>query len=121
MMMGGTAGGMIWGSLLLVVLLLGFAYIVWVLATKETGAVKTTGQVIAIIIAVLALIVLLYGSIYGGMRGRGLGGDRGYKTMGPGMMMHKMGKMSDTEMREMAEKMMENPRMRECFEDALKK
>jgi len=118
MMMG---GGMIWTSLLAVVLLLGFAYIIWILATKETGAVKNTGQVIAIIIAVLALIILLYGSIYGGMMGKGLCGGRGYKKTGSGMMMHKMGKMSDAEMTEMAEKMMENPKMRQCFEEALKK
>lgn len=78
-------GGMLWGSLLLVILLLGFAYIVWVLASKESGAAKTVGQVIAIIIAVLAVLILLYGGIYGGMMGRGWCG-RGYYRMGPGMM-----------------------------------
>lgn len=118
MMMG---GGMIWGSLLAVVLLLGFAYIVWVSSEKETGAVKTTGQIIAVVIAVLALIILLYGSIYGGMMGRGNYGGRSHKMMRPGMMMYKMGKMSDAEMNEMAEKMMDDPRIRHCFEDALKK
>ena len=53
-------GGMIYGSLILSLLLLGFAYIVYVLANKESGGIKTTGQVIAIIIAVIALLVFLY-------------------------------------------------------------
>jgi len=80
-------GGMFWGSLFIVVLLLGFAFIIWVLADKEKGGIKTFGQVIAAIIAATAVIILLYGTIYGGMLGRGMHGSygRGY-MMGPGMM-----------------------------------
>jgi len=85
-------GGMIWGLLLSVVLLLGFAYIIWVLAEKESGTIKTVGQMIAVIIAVLAVIVLIYGAV--GPRGSGcmsgMGGMTGQgKMMEPGKMMHK--------------------------------
>jgi len=84
MMMG---GGMIYGSILLAAILAGFAYIVWVNAAKESGGVKSTGQVIAIILAVLAMIVLLYSGVYGGMMGQGICG--GGAKMGPGMMMRE--------------------------------
>ena len=89
MMMG--YGGMIWGSLLAVLILLGFAYIVWVSAAKEKGGVKAAGQVIAILIALIALIILAYGTIFSGVMGRGWcdgGYGRGYR-MGPGMMRHE--------------------------------
>jgi len=107
-MMYGMMGGMIWGSLLAVLMLLGFAYIIWVLAAKEKGNVKTVGQIIAIIIAVLAAVILLYGTIYGGMMGRGAwcGYGRGYKMFGP-RMMRKMMDMPEGERREYMEKRME--------------
>jgi hypothetical protein len=97
-MMSGMGTGMIWGSLLAVVLLLGFAYLIWVQAIKESGGVKGVGQVIAIVIAVLAVIILLYGSVYGGMMGKcgGKGGrmggmsDRMEKMMDKGMMDKEM-------------------------------
>jgi len=71
MMMHGA--GMIFGVLLSTVLLLGFAYIVWIMSNKESGNIKVIGQGIAIVLAVLALIMFLYG-IYGGVMGRGKGG-----------------------------------------------
>lgn len=104
MMYGMMGGGMIWGSLLAVILLAGFAYIIWVQATKEKSNVKTVGQVIAIIIAVLAAVILLYGTIYGGMMGRGAWCEKGYrKGMPKGV--YKM--MKSPEMREEIKKMME--------------
>jgi hypothetical protein len=84
-MMSGMMGGMVWGSVLAVLLLLGFAYIIWVQASKEKGSTKSAGQLIAIIIAVLAVIILLYGTVYGGMMGKGAWCG-GYKNYGPGMM-----------------------------------
>jgi hypothetical protein len=90
MMMG--YGGMIWGSLLAVLILLGFAYIVWVLAAKEGGGIRAVGQIIAILIGLLALIILVYGTIFSGFMGRGWrhgGYGRGY-WMGPGMMRNEM-------------------------------
>jgi len=115
-MMAGMGAGMIWGSLLVVLLLLGFAYIVWVSASKESGGTKTIGQVIAIIIAILAVIILLYGSVYGGMMGKGFCGGVGMMgrsgmikggRMGPEKMMRQMEMMPESERHEMMEEMME--------------
>jgi len=107
MMMNGMAGGMVWGTLLAVVLLLGFAYIVWVLSAKEKGNIKIVGQVIAIIVTVLALWILLYGGVYGGMMGKGMHGrsGRGYKMMDKGEKSYKF-----------MEKMMQEPGMHEWME-----
>ncbi len=108
-------GGMVYGSLILSLLLLGFAYIVYVLANKESGGIKTAGQVIAIIIAVIALLVFLYSGIYGGVMGRGICGRGmmgmrgGYKGYG---MMH-----DDKGRYEFMEKMMEKPGMMEWMEE----
>ena len=79
----GVAGGWFIAYLLSIALVLGFAYIIWVLASKESGKVKTTGQVIAIVVAVLVAIMFLYGGIYGGLTGK----------CGPGKyrMMHQKG------------------------------
>lgn len=119
MMMGGMAGGMFWGAILVVLLLLGFAYIIWVLASKESGGVKITGQVIAVIIAVLAILILLYGGVYGGMMGRGFCGGAGRMGrwgggmgMGPGMT-HYMQMMPEEERHEMMEQMMKYPEVQE--------
>ena len=78
-MMGGMGYGMYWALLLTIFLLLGFAYIIWVLASKETGGVKTTGQVIAIAIAVLTLVILISAGVYGPRMSR-------MRMMGTGMM-----------------------------------
>ncbi len=80
-------GGMVWGSLLGIIILLGFAYIVWVTANKEKGNIKTFGQVVAIAIVVFAVLILLYGTFFSGMMGRGwCGGDGMRFYRGPGMM-----------------------------------
>lgn len=88
MMMIGAGFGwlMLMYTLLAIVLILGFSYIIWILAMKETGYIKTTGLVIACAIAVLTVILFLSGLIYGGrMTGRyGVGG-----VTGPGMMQGK--------------------------------
>lgn len=108
-------GGMIWLGLLWLAAILGFAYIIWVLAIKENGALKLTGQIIAAVIAVLAIVILVTAAVYCGRLG-GLGqcGMMGNGTMmmdGGKMkmeMMHKMmkdGKMSN-DMKQMMEKMM---------------
>ena len=80
------SGGMVGGLVLLTFLLFGFAYIIWVLAVREAAALKLIGQLIAAVIAVIALLILVYGSIYGGrmnnMMGRGM--------MGSGMMQNNM-------------------------------
>lgn len=103
---------MIYGSavflvhLLAIFLILGFAYIVWILANKEIGWVKLTGQVFACGIAVIVLLAVLYASFYGcglyGRYGKGagmmMGGQQGQK-----MMMQEMMKNPEM-MREMMDK-----------------
>jgi len=99
-MMGGVGAGfsfiLFLYALLALGLTLGFSYIIWVLAQKETGYVKTFGLVIAIGTAILAVILFLFGLTYGsrfmGMRGG---------MMGPGRY------LEEKEGRQMMEKMME--------------
>ncbi|MBI5399933.1 hypothetical protein HZB07_04930 [Candidatus Saganbacteria bacterium] len=43
-------------SLIMIAGLLGFSYIVWVLANKETGTTKIVGQVLAAVIIILSLL-----------------------------------------------------------------
>jgi len=64
--------GLLWVGLLWMFLILGFAYIVWILALKEAGYIKTTGQVFACVIAVLTVIIFLYGAIWGGQMKKGM-------------------------------------------------
>jgi hypothetical protein len=61
-------------SLLGLGLLLGFAYIVLVSANKEGGALKITGQVLAVIIALLAITVFIYGASAGNKMKHRMGG-----------------------------------------------
>jgi hypothetical protein len=97
MMMGGIYGML--GSLILgVFLLLGFAYIVWILAVKETAGIKLTGQIISIVIAVLALLILLYGLVNSGR----MSSWHNRMMMQPGTMMQQ--------------KMMQNPDMHKMME-----
>ena len=53
---------------------LGLAYIIWILAAKESGTVKTIGIVLSILIVIFALISALYG-----MSPRGM-----HREFGPG-------------------------------------
>ncbi len=112
-------GGMMYGSLFGVLLLLGFAYIIWVLSSKEDKATKTVGQIIAIVIAVVAVIVLLYGK--GSLCGRGYKGSHMKKGMKGAWMTKKMMRLSDKERQEMMDGMMKNPKMRKEMEECLKK
>jgi hypothetical protein len=88
--------GMLWIGLLWLFLVLGFAYIIGVMAMKETGNVKLAGQVIAGVIAVLTIIIFLYGAIWGGQMKRGMMGGSGCPMMGKGMKMD--GKMDGMKM-----------------------
>jgi len=67
-------------SLLSLLLVLGFSYVVWILAKKETGWINTAGQSIACAAAAVALIIFLVSLISGGSMMRGLSGGTG-----PGM------------------------------------
>lgn len=88
--------GMCLINLLLLFIVLGFALIVWSAAVKESGALKITGQIIAGVIAVLIIIVFLYGSIYG----KKLHKQYGMHMMGKCPMMDSMDKSTDMKMHE---------------------
>lgn len=102
-------GGMLTGSLVLSLLLLGFAYIIWVLADKENGPRKSFGQVVAVVIAVLAVALLLYKGIYGGMMGGKCCKSSGYGRKS--MMMYKknMTNWPEKKMCDYLDKMTETP------------
>lgn len=86
MMMSGLGLFHLW-SLLLILLVLGFSYLIWIRALKETGLIKTTGQVIACGLAILAMIIFLYGAIQCGQVKRGMKSG----LMGSGAVCPKMG------------------------------
>ncbi|NQU17050.1 MAG: hypothetical protein HQ564_03200 [Candidatus Saganbacteria bacterium] len=75
-MMGGMSGGLWIIGLLWLSIVLGFAYIICIMAMKESGKVKLIGQVIGLVIVVLA-IVLFIGSLFvgGSMAGKHGGKD----------------------------------------------
>lgn len=66
-------GCMIGCLVLGVFLILGFAFLVWVAAAKESGTTKLLGQIIAVVIVVLAILSLLFGLKYGGKMKHGMG------------------------------------------------
>lgn len=113
MMMGNMIGGVFFTSLFIASLFAGFAYIIWVTASKENNGIRIIGQVIAVIIMVYALMILLYGGIYMGLTGRG--GCCG----GSGMMGGKM-EMSEGQKSKHMEMMMKDPQMRKMMEEQLK-
>lgn len=83
--------------LLATLLLLGFGYIIWILAAKESGLNKTGGQCLAIAIKALAIIMFILCLVYGG---RHMGGvcspcGMGGSMMGNKMMMEKEGGKMD--------------------------
>jgi hypothetical protein len=88
-MMGAGFGTMSFLVLALsVVWALGFAYIIWVLAAKETGNMKMAGQVMSVLIVLLTLVLLVYGGVWGNKAKHGM--------MGGGMMMEgKAGMMKE--------------------------
>ena len=62
---------MVYGSLVSALFLISFAYIMLILANKESGNMKLGGQIIAALIAIVAVVVLVFGSTGHGMMGRG--------------------------------------------------
>ncbi len=83
---------MIYGMITLVIFILAFAYIVLALANKESGNMKLAGQIIAVLVALIAVMVLVLGATgrgHYGMMGRGMMGEKCAKCE---MMMEKMEK-----------------------------
>ncbi|MBI5700481.1 hypothetical protein HZC34_01385 [Candidatus Saganbacteria bacterium] len=66
------------GSTLILISILGFAYILYTFASKESGSIKLIGTILAAIIAILAIVLLVYGGMNkGAMRYKcdmGMGG-----------------------------------------------
>ncbi|MDD4179487.1 MAG: hypothetical protein PHH14_05510 [Candidatus Margulisbacteria bacterium] len=69
-MMYGMGNMVIIWSLLSLAIALGYALIIWILASKESGWVKMAGQIIAAAIAILMVVTFLYGGIYGRKMGK---------------------------------------------------
>ncbi len=86
MMMGmGSLWMMMLYMLLSLFIVLGFGYIVWILAAKESGNTKLAGQIVSIVIIVLAIVLFLYGAVKGPSMHRMMKGQE--------MMMQQMGEM----------------------------
>jgi hypothetical protein len=100
-MMSGFTSILLLYSLLVLMMVLGFAYIIWIMSVKESGNAKLPGQIVSIVIVVLSLLLFLLGITYGGqMRSK----MKGCPMMGSGMM---EGKGSQ----KMMEMMKKNPEM----------
>jgi hypothetical protein len=98
-MMGmGSMWMMLLSSLLMLFVVLGFGYIIWVMASKESGNTKLAGQIISVVIIVLAIILCLYGAVKGPkmrhqMMGQGMMNQDMMKQGMPGMDKHEMKRM----------------------------
>ena len=81
---------MLLSLLIMTLVLLGFGYIVWVLASKEAGLVKMGGQILAALLIICVLVMFVLALVNGGrMKSMcGMGPMRG--GMMKGQMMEKM-------------------------------
>ncbi|MBU0629422.1 MAG: hypothetical protein KKC80_00700 [Candidatus Margulisbacteria bacterium] len=73
----GTIGGMFLWGLLLIVFILCFSYIVWVSARREHGIIRLSGQILAISLIFLAVVVIFYSSMFGRLFLRSWKGNMG--------------------------------------------
>jgi preprotein translocase subunit SecG len=105
---------MIYGSIISAIFVIGFAYIILVLANKESGNMKLAGQIVAALVAIVAVVVLLYGAT--GRGHYGMMGGKGMMMGGKGMMMEMMKKDPS-----MMQDMCKNKEMREMMQKGLKK
>lgn len=112
---------MIYGTITVLIFVLGFGYIIWVLANKESGNMKLAGQIIAALVVLVAIVMLYYG-----IAGQGCCGMGGHGMMGGRMMYSKSMKcdmMMDMMKKDpsMMQEMCKNTQMRQMMQDALKK
>jgi len=105
---------MIYGSIISAIFVIGFAYIILVLANKESGNMKLAGQIVAALVAIVAVVVLLSGAT--GRGHYGMMGGKGMMMGGKGMMMEMMKKDPS-----MMQDMCKNKEMREMMQKGLKK
>ena len=107
--------GIFWGCLVISVFFLGFAYIIWVMASKEKNGLKTIGQAIGVVMMLLSAVILLYCGFYGGVMGRGCFG-RGAPAWGPKSMRHMM-LLPEREKQRYMKQMMKSPQIREWMKE----
>jgi predicted permease len=58
------AGGMYLCLIIFTLVLLGFSYIIWVLASKEAGWIKLGGQILAILLKISVLLMFIIAILY---------------------------------------------------------
>jgi len=131
--------------LLWITALIGFAYLILLMAKKESGKTKLVGQIIACSIVILALIIIIWAGINGSKMKQGMYGMMNMKMNMAKMMMdnnckmpgmgkhkmmgkNKMGNMIESVMKNMSKEdidkcmkeAMKNPDMKKCIENYLK-
>jgi hypothetical protein len=118
---------MIYMTLTCLVFILSLGYVVYVLSSKESGNVKIAGQVLAVLIALIALVMLV-SSIMGNSCPMKSGMDCGKMGGKSKMMMEGKGKDASEAMMNMMkanpammQDMCKNPAMKKMMQDALKK
>lgn len=96
---------MVIGSIISALFFASFAYIMLILANRESGNMKLAGQILAALIALVALFVLVSGPMgwgkMGGCQMMGGGMMGGGSTMGGSSMMMQMMKNNPSMMNEM--------------------
>ena len=110
---------MIYGSIISAIFIIGFAFIILSLANKESGNMKLAGQIIAALVALVAIAILFYGAT-----GRGHYGMMGGCMMGEKGMMGGKGQMMMERMKKdpsMMQEMCKNKEMREMMQKGIKK
>jgi hypothetical protein len=113
---------MIYGTITAIIFMAAIAYTVLVLANKEAGNMKLAGQVIAVLIALIMLVVLFYGVTgkgHCGMMGKGMMGGGGMMG-GNGMMMEGKGASKAEAMKSMMKEMCKDPATKKMMQDVLK-
>jgi len=106
-MMSGMNGLVTLVTLLSIAWTIGFVYLIWVVSSKETGVVKLVGQVTAIVVLTLAVVLFIYGWSAGGRMGKSC------RMMGGEMMGKEKGKMM--------KEMMKDPEMKKLMMEKMEK
>ena len=110
---------MIYSSIISAIFIIGFAFIILSLANKESGNMKLAGQIIAALVAIVALVVLVLGATGSGHRGMMRGGMMGGSMMGEKGMKCCMEMMKKDP--SMMQDMCKNKEMRDMMQKGLKK
>jgi len=112
------SGSYFWISMLVVIILLGFAYIVLAHANKETGPLKKIGMSLSGVIIFSALLVFIYGVVYCGLMMKSWYGkyEKFYFNKGSGMTID-LNCIRDEEIYNIVKQIMTKPGMREWIQE----